>query len=273
MEDYSAYSYSKLLKYLDERGSHNGEGRKYTDYLLSMGDAESIDGIIEIYNNVFRKIADLIFHSALPREWYHVATWNPNDLYLAEELNQCLNENILRLYKAQQDATDSIGLTCLANLREAKNADSIHNELTALIGKADDKNHSQIAASRKVLSNYCAHRVLYEKKTHGYALVKANYCEAKSILVRNNFINSIIETCFEEELGITMHAAEIHVDNPRSINWANIWVWILLIIIFVAVIGIIHAIVRFIQGDGIDKLSIIELLLIPVCIYLVGKAK
>ena len=56
MEDCSRYSYSSLIRFFQIEDRYDSEGVNYADYLLSMGDAKSIDEMITIYNKVFKKI-------------------------------------------------------------------------------------------------------------------------------------------------------------------------------------------------------------------------
>lgn len=60
MEDYSRFSYSNLLKFFQVEDRYDSEGVNYADYLLSMGDAKSIDDDVEADKGVTRCLPHVI---------------------------------------------------------------------------------------------------------------------------------------------------------------------------------------------------------------------
>lgn len=104
MTDYSDYSYSSLLKFLVKEDKYDNEGVNYADVLLSMSGATSIEEMVTVYNRVFKKISYYVFWHSLPDYWFITESWDSKQ-YLANELNKCYNENLLRLYKSLDNPT------------------------------------------------------------------------------------------------------------------------------------------------------------------------
>lgn len=129
MKDYSKYSYSRMLQYIEKRCIELGRNNRI-DYVLSMEKAETMEKMIDIYDHVFQYLAILFFGTRkVPHGWYITDTWGYNHGWLIDELNYCLNENILKWYKRQENVTDEQALKCIANLRYAKNATIIQKEI------------------------------------------------------------------------------------------------------------------------------------------------
>lgn len=128
MADYSAYPYGRMLSYIERRCTELGDDKKYIEYILSMENAESIERLIKMYGSCYKVLAYLFFGTKkLPYAWYNTETWGYNNGWLIDELNYCLNENILKWYKRQEDVTDEQALKCIVNLRNAKNTDAVQS--------------------------------------------------------------------------------------------------------------------------------------------------
>ena len=130
MTDYSQYPYGRMLSYIERRCKELGDDKNYIEYILSMEHAESIERLIKMYGSCYKVLAYLFFGSKkLPHAWYITEIWGYNNGWLIDELSYCLNENILKWYKSQQNVTDEHALKCIANLRYAKNAIAVQNEI------------------------------------------------------------------------------------------------------------------------------------------------
>lgn len=130
MIDYSKYEYRRMLSYIEERCKELNDDRDYIGYILSMENAESIEKLIKMYGSCYRVLAYLFFGKKnLPMGWYRTGTWGYHNEWIIEELNYCLNENILKWYKRQKKLSNEEVLKCIANLRDASNAAKIHSEI------------------------------------------------------------------------------------------------------------------------------------------------
>lgn len=131
MNDISKYPFKRLLVYLDERGRQTNEELDWAGYLLSMNQANSIVKLIGIYNNVFTILASFILRTKkLPDNWYQTERLGIGNAYLFDELCQCCNDNILRLFKECKNPTKEQCITFLVNLRNGgDNVVKIQNEI------------------------------------------------------------------------------------------------------------------------------------------------
>ena len=142
MSDYSQHPYRDLLEFIDNGCKQLGEERDFAQILLSMEQAESIEQLIKIYNNIYKLLAAAFFGTRkLPHGWYKPETWGYSNEYLIEELNYCLNDNILKWFNSQNSKTKELCLKCISNLRESKNTSAIEGilfkELTPYIDDAN----------------------------------------------------------------------------------------------------------------------------------------
>lgn len=150
MGDYSHYSYCRLLEHLEEKGKQYSDRRNYAEYLLSMNEADSIDSLIKIYNNVFKLLAILFYGTdKLPSNWYVVETWGYNRAYLLEELNDCYNQNLLVLYKRIEAPTLEQFYTFIANLKKSDNYSDIEEQIIKCSNLDINKESSKIASIRR----------------------------------------------------------------------------------------------------------------------------
>jgi len=130
MTDYSQYPYGRMLSYIERRCKELGDDKNYIEYILSMEHAESIERLIKMYGSCYKVLAYLFFGSKkLPHGWYITETWGYNNGWLIDELNYCLNENILKWYKRQESPSNAQTLSALSNLHESKNIVTVQNEI------------------------------------------------------------------------------------------------------------------------------------------------
>lgn len=162
MDKYNTYSCHNLLAYIDLGCKRMGEERDYPGHLLSMEQADSIDKLVQIYNNIYKLLAVLILDSyELPKNWYKKNCLGIGNDYLFEELNQYFNTNILRLYKTYQYPTEVDLIKCLANLREAINVKEIQEEIILMRKYGDVDELFFVTANRK---KHYEQRTLIETK-------------------------------------------------------------------------------------------------------------
>lgn len=131
MTDYNNYSFKRLLDFLVLEDKYDKEGVDYAEYLLLMNKASSLDDMFAIYNKVFEKISYYVFCHSIPEYWFIPDSWG-NKKYLVYELNNCLNENISRLYECLESPTKEDCISCIVNLRESDNKTTIQNKIILL---------------------------------------------------------------------------------------------------------------------------------------------
>jgi hypothetical protein len=139
MEDYSKYPYQRLLEYIDKKVQQRGADTDLVEYLLTMEHADSIEELVEIYNNTFKNLAILFFDSeSLPYNWYDVRTWGYQKEFILTELNYCFNENLFKWFKKQIEPSKELVKKCIFNLRDNENRIEIDEELIKAIPDNDD---------------------------------------------------------------------------------------------------------------------------------------
>ena len=110
MEDYKEYNYGDTLRMLDGWYDHDTEDVNDAHVLLSMSRCDSIKECIKIYKRVYEKYQE-----------YMNSTSQSGHKSFDEDLNACLNENILRLLKSKgRDIGYDFANSCLANIRQCK---------------------------------------------------------------------------------------------------------------------------------------------------------
>ena len=110
MDKYDRYSYSKTLKTLDSWFDWDTEKTNYAQVLLGMNSSTTIEDCFKIYKKVHEKYTRFL---KLDRQYAD------NDFY--EDLNTCLNENLLRLFQQSGNPSNELALECLANMRQCDN--------------------------------------------------------------------------------------------------------------------------------------------------------
>ena len=140
MVDYSNHSYKSLLQFIDDGCKQIGEDRDYVSYLLSMEDAESIEELIKIYNNVFKLLVNIHFGVGnAPKKWDMIETGGKEYRYRVIQLNTYLNENILKWYQRQGVFTHEQASLCLSNLRKSEST-YVENAIVCSLSKDEQKN-------------------------------------------------------------------------------------------------------------------------------------
>ena len=147
MAEYSKYPYQRLLEYIDKKVQQRGADTDLVEYLLTMEHADTIEELVEIYNNTFKNLAILFFDSeSLPYNWYDVRTWGYQKEFILTELNCCFNENLLKWFKKQNNPTKELVNKCLVNLRYNDNLIEIGAEI--IKSSSDTENQYNIMPIR-----------------------------------------------------------------------------------------------------------------------------
>ena len=215
---YCRYSYKYLLKFLQVEGRYDSEGVDYANYLLSMGDAKSIDEMMDIYNIVFKKIAYYVFSRTLPEYWFITDSWDRYK-YLAEELNTCFNENLLKWYKSLQSPKEEDCILCIVNLRNCDTKTRIQNEI--ILHKQFEKLHGLLEIIAKRDNSYSIRSQIRKliPRTEDYSEMKSQYADIMDDLLGFGYKYSIEETKFEEIRGINIKKEiQLRFENKKNIE-------------------------------------------------------
>ena len=198
MADYSKYSCCNMLQYIENR-SRQLERDNHIDYILSMENAESIEGLIKIYNNIYKFLAILFYGTKkVPKNWYKPETWGYNRKYLIEELNTYLNECILKWYQRQEFPTEQQAILCIANLRQCENTYWIAEDIYISKFKANE-DISRLIGKRNTLYNI---RKKLEKSYAYGARDEREYLKLTRYLAAHGRIMDVAEIYFGKEYGI-----------------------------------------------------------------------
>ena len=203
MADYSAYPYGRMLSYIERRCTELGDDKKYIEYILSMENAESIERLIKMYSSCYKVLAYLFFGTKkLPYAWYNTETWGYNYGWLIDELNYCLNENILKWYKRQESPSNKQTLSALSNLHESKNIVTVQNEILKI---------STPQADNGVKTLFYIRDKQYDmrNKNSNYRYNEHDYLYCSGYLAAHGHIFDIIEIRFGKDLGISYDNVEI----------------------------------------------------------------
>ena len=174
MADYSKYPYRRMLYYVESRSRELGDDYDYIQYILSMEKANSIERMIKMYGTCYKILAYLFYGSKkLPRDWYVTETWGYDNGWLVEELNYCLNDNILKWYKNQEKISNEQVLKCISNLRSADNDITVQTEILSNSCPQVDKG---ILFFTYVRRRYYKLQKEIEKDSHGKKRCYMSYC-------------------------------------------------------------------------------------------------
>ncbi len=199
MVDYSKYSCSRMLQYIEERSRQLGKDN-HIDYILSMEKAESIEELINKYDHTYQFLAILIFGTKeVPRYWYKPEMWGCDNIYLVDELDNYFNECILKWFQKQESPTDLQALNCISNLRHSDNAHSIEERIESVSTPKADKGlpflkyvRNRQYNVRKKLEGYCKDQEFFKKE----------YMRLTRYLAAHGRILDVVDIYFGREYGL-----------------------------------------------------------------------
>lgn len=198
-------NYSTLIDFLDNAHEKDTEGKNHSDILLSMQNSTSIKELVCIYDKVFKRLVRLTYgedESRFPSYWYKPVFWMENRGYLAEELDNYLNCNILRLLKNNLSKSNELFIACLLNIRNGSNKENTQRELFSLCNDFSEDNVNEFI---KIRDDYYATINEFEKVDVGTAAYKELHKKYSALIKRlskNGYKKSIREKAFENEKGI-----------------------------------------------------------------------
>ena len=213
MEDFRNFSYADTLKMLDSWYDHDTENVNYAQVLLGMKDCDSISSCMKVYKRVYQKYMS-----------YMNTTELSGHKSFDEDLNTCLNENILRLLKDQgRDIDYDFANSCLANLRQCKDIKKHQSDWLRLVQR-DDRISNVLMTADKIKEAQKKYEKArdeflyshYDPGTNGFKRVKGDIVDNLSVLKQYGY----------KKL-------------PYDINFLfsnNTQIWIVMVIIVVAII-------------------------------------
>ena len=200
MEDYSNHKYSRLLTYLQNGCEQYREENDFSQYLIPMEGASSVEALIVIYNNFYFMLAYFILHGGkMPQKWYQICTLGIGNEYLFRDLSNYFNENIVRLFKECTNPTIEQRQFFLANMRQSEDVVRFHNEIVANTEGEARETLRTIIHARRLQYEY---RMKLEKD---YRIKKTSLNEYKnntSILLKYHRICDIAELRFGRDFDI-----------------------------------------------------------------------
>ena len=216
MVDYSKFPYSGLLKYIDEGCKRIGEKRDFVQYAISMDEVESIEEMINRYNNLYKLLAVIFFGTnRLPNRWYVPETWGYNNEYLVDELNLCFNEKIWRWFNKQDSPTSELCKKCIANLRDGENYISMKN----LFLKSYADNDADII---QLIATQHRHYKLIKKLELDSKLPKGQYIQSCKVLAWHGRVFDIVEKSLGKTIDVTyddmaeLYQKELELEAKRK---------------------------------------------------------
>ena len=122
-----------LLLFLYQRAGATEVGKKDMLFVLSMEKATSIEKMIDIYDNVLRKILaynkDEMF---FPKTWWFIKSYWPEQLLkLWQQLDFLLNQSIQKLFDASNHQNARFCRKCIINLRYSTNYEEIFHYIVS----------------------------------------------------------------------------------------------------------------------------------------------
>ena len=219
MSDIVIDKYSSLLTYIENGCLQINEERDFVTYLKSMEQAESIEEMIGIFDNIYKLLAVIIFNSKnLSQYWYIYEFWAKSEISIVEKLFDFLNENILKWLEKQEKPTKEQCKKCLVNLREGRNTLIIQNEILAIAGEKVSiegririENRNALFSIRKKIDNL--NRFKEEEK---YNALMKDYKRLSCILADNGHVYDIIECLFAKQHDIDYESLLVQYKEEQN---------------------------------------------------------
>ncbi len=140
MDELNPELYKKLFEYIENGCKQHVIEKDYVKYLLSMEQAESIEQLINIYNNIYKLLAIIFYGSKnVPNSWYKHEYWGVEPHSIVLDLSQFFNENLLSWFKRQSNPTVEKCSLCITNLRECINSGYIERRVLSIAGETNAK--------------------------------------------------------------------------------------------------------------------------------------
>ena len=243
MGKYDKYSYAETLEMFDGWYDQDSENVNYADVLIGMKYCTSIDKCMDIWKRVYNKYLAL----------FDIKDQSGHKSF-DEDLNTCLNENLLRIMEMKKDSLDQeFALECLVNMRQCKSIKNHQKKWMKLTTEFSFSN--QIEDITKAQAEYEKARDEYlygyfEPGTNGFNRVRETIVDNLETLKLYGYRTLPYDIVFL-------------FNNPNNAKWLLIGGGLILIIIIMATVGItkffsILFAIGFIVGVGSFWLSIMK---------------
>lgn len=123
MNDYSNYSYGRILRFFDAYYPYDNEDIHYSEVIISMNQCSTIDELISIRERLKEKVKKITDFKILPKDIIkELSIINNRQLYgsiqdnLIHDIDSCYDENILRLLSESDNITEQLCGECFINL-------------------------------------------------------------------------------------------------------------------------------------------------------------
>ena len=200
MIDYSQHPYKSLLDHINNGCQQINESRDFVEYLLSMEQAESIDELTKILNNVIKLLAVIFYgRKTLPNNWYLYDCWGRVPACYMRDLLNFYNENLLLWYKKQENPTVEQCTSCIVNLRHSSNTTIIQDEILELAG---DNKAENIDFKINVRDGHYETRISIDKLSYKSQNYLKTYKTRSRILGNYGRIVDAIEIAFGDKYNI-----------------------------------------------------------------------
>lgn len=164
---------------------HDTEDVNYAHVLLSMRRCDSIKDCIKIYKRVYEKY-----------QKYMNSTSQSGHKSFDEDLNACLNENILRLLKNKgRDIGYDFANSCLANIRQCKDIKKHQSDWHRLV-QHDENIPNVLMAESSIIEaqiNYEKSREeflrgIFQPETNGFRRMKSGIVDNLDVLKNYGYV-------------------------------------------------------------------------------------
>ena len=214
-KDYSLYSYGDFLEYLDREYEHSTDPTDYADVMLKMNSTKSFNKLLSVYNvlDELEPLKDSDYSESKQRISVYEVIYKID----YEALNQCYNENLVRLYKELDGHDKKIFSKYYINIRECKNSNTFKSELLRTAKCSFGIDYSTLAAEidDKKSSYYeSIGRIQYlEKGTNGYKKEEKVYFTLLNFIKKAGYIRSKSELYLRKKLDLFY--------LPNELGWTS----------------------------------------------------
>lgn len=248
MSNYEKYSYSRTLQELDDYYNHDTEPVNYAEVMISMGKCNTIDQCIQVWKRVYTKYVSL---TGVTEVTGHEA--------FVDDLNSCLNENLLRFASIAYPKTNmAFALECLANMRQCSNLESYQKEwFERLSYQAIPVVAGDIIDAQKEYEKYRSEFLSthYKQGTNGYKKIKDNINKNIEVLKSYGYRMLPYDVKFDNSLVDKLLAGLILFAVAVIVVLLLIWIWtgkfseiFTGVIVFLEILGVVLWFVKLLLG-------------------------
>lgn len=176
MGKFDEYSYKYTLQRLDNWYDSDTDKTNYAQVLLGMNNCTTFEECAKIYKKVYLK------YEKYSGDGYKTSRYK----YFVEDLNTCLNENLLRLLQQNVNLDNALALKYLANIRQCDEI-KLHQQKWEAIVKEKGLNvpENTIVSILEAQKKYEEAKEEYQQKDYSYKR-KSNGFKRVSRVISDN---------------------------------------------------------------------------------------